>query len=249
MSGAAPRGGAAHASGDVPQPLPSGPRALRPRPAAARPLRSGSPVPARLLLRVIGVDASAGLFPALHRHLALLPGPEILFTLPLPAAGVLEQGHAGEVERAVAARVIAAVLHVEDDATALDVDRVPLVHGVDLAVLRHDGLDPGTDRLATRHRAIVVLEVGAVLGEEVGPGIPVLADGASAPVPAERGLQLVTIDLRHPSLPLSRMRCLSTPVGSTPAATGHTGRRRVAAGLLYLDEDESVEIPCVRLRP
>jgi hypothetical protein len=47
---------------------------------------------------------------------------------------------------------------------------------------------------------------------------------------------------------LSRMRCLSTPVGSTPAATGHTGRRRVAAGLLYLDEAESVEIPSERLR-
>src|SRR5207249_11246349 len=56
-------------------------------------------------------------------------------------------------------------------------------------------------RLAPVHEAVPVLEVRAVLGEEVGPGVPVLADGAGAPVDAERVLQLRAAERTHGSSP------------------------------------------------
>src|SRR5262245_63997965 len=149
-------------------------RALRPGAPAPGPLRPVAPVPACLLLRVLGVELAAGILAGLHRDLALLPGPEVLLALPLAAAGVLEQRDAREVDGALAAGVVPPVLHVEDDAPALDIDRVPLVRSVDLAVPRHHGLDPGSHRLASLHRAVIVLEVGAVLGEQIGPRVPVL---------------------------------------------------------------------------
>jgi hypothetical protein len=87
--------------------------------------------------------------------------------------------------------MVAAVLHVEHDLAAILVDHVPLVARVDLAVLVHDRDDPRAHRLAAVHQAVPVLEVGAVLGEEVGPRVPVLARGARAPVVDEGTLELV----------------------------------------------------------
>src|SRR5262249_57008866 len=109
-------------------------RAPRPGAPAAGPPRAVSPFSACLLLRVLGVELAAGILVGLHRDLALLPGPEVLLALPLAAAGVLEQRDAREVDGALAAGVVPPVLHVEDDAPALDIDRVPLVLSVALAV-------------------------------------------------------------------------------------------------------------------
>src|SRR5262249_43557116 len=50
------------------------------------------------------------------------------------------------------------------------------------------------------HRAEHVLDVLRVLGEEIGPGIPVLADGARAPVADERLLELGGGEVRHATL-------------------------------------------------
>jgi hypothetical protein len=63
--------------------------------------------------------------------------------------------------------VVAPVLDVEDDAPALGVDHVPLVAGVELAVLLHDRHDPLPHRLPAAHHAVPVLEVVDVLREEV----------------------------------------------------------------------------------
>jgi len=52
-------------------------------------------------------------------------------------------------------------------------------------------------RLASVHEPVPVLEIGAVLGEEVGPGVPVLARGAGTPVVDERALELVATVLAH----------------------------------------------------
>src|SRR5262249_60730851 len=72
--------------------------ALPPGAPAPGPLRPVAPVPACLLLRVLGVELAAGILVGLHRDLALLPGPEVLLALPLAAAGVLEQRDAREVD-------------------------------------------------------------------------------------------------------------------------------------------------------
>src|SRR4029077_10062413 len=102
---------------------------------------------ARVLPRMGRIELPARVLVGLHRDLALLPGPEVLLTLPLAAARVLEERHARKVDRSLAARVVAAVRHVENHAAALDADRVPLVGRVDLAVPRHHRLDPGADHL------------------------------------------------------------------------------------------------------
>ena len=90
--------------------------------------------------------------------------------------------------------VVAAVLHVHDDA-AVVADHVPLVRGVDLAVVLHRRLDPRAHCLAPVLGAEDVLDVGDVLGEAlVAPRVPVLADRTELPVGAERGLDFVTIE-------------------------------------------------------
>src|SRR5438094_512031 len=118
---------------------------------------------------------------------------------------------------------VAPVLQVEHDAAAILVEHMPLVGGVDLPVLHHHRLDPGAHRLAAAHPAVDVLEVPAVLGEEVGPGVPVLSHRAGAPVGAEGLLQLRAVELRHdPSF--TRRRGRSRPRGSAFRA-GLSARR------------------------
>jgi hypothetical protein len=88
-------------------------------------------------------------------------------------------------------------LHVHADAARPGIDHVPLVGGVELGVLRHDRLDPRAHRLAAVHRAEDVLDVDDVVGEALDPGVPVLADGAAAPVALERRLDLLAGERGH----------------------------------------------------
>src|SRR2546426_12743594 len=113
------------------------PRPIRVCPPALRPRRPMAPVEARVLLRMLRIELVAGGLVLLHRHLALLGGPEVLFALPLAAARILEDRDPRKVDRAAAARMVATVLHVEEDPAALLVDRVPLVPAVELAILLH----------------------------------------------------------------------------------------------------------------
>src|SRR5204862_3297362 len=92
---------------------------------------------------------------------------------------------------------VAAVLHVEDDAARVGIDDMPLVCRIDLAVLLHHRLDPRAYRLAAAHAAVEVLDVAAVLGEEIHPRVPVLTHRTRAPVGAERLLELVARERRH----------------------------------------------------
>src|SRR5437867_1523465 len=209
-----PRGGA--------RPLPHR-RALGPRATPAAPLGPVAPVPPRPLAGVVGIVTAARLLVLAHRHLALLDRPVVLFALPPAVAGILEDRDPGKVDAALPARMVAPVLHVEHDAPAILVDHMPLVGGVDLPVLLHHRLDPGAHRLAATHAAVEVLEVPAVLGEEVGPGVPVLSHRAGAPVGAEGLLQLRAVELRHdPSF--TRRRGRSRPRGSAFRA-GLSARR------------------------
>src|SRR5438874_1914465 len=157
-------------------------RALGPRAAAARPRGPVAPVPARPLAGMVGIVTAARLLVLAHRHLALLDRPVVLLALPPAVAGVFENRDAGEVERPLPSRMVAPVLHVEHDTSAVLVDHVPLVGGVDLAVLLHHRLDPGAHRLAAAHGAVEVLEVAAVFGEEIGPR----ASRCGRPPPAPR---------------------------------------------------------------
>src|SRR5436190_798982 len=178
-------------------------RALGPRAAAARPFGPVAPVPARPLPGRVGIVTAARLLVLAHRHLALLDRPVVLLALPPAVPGVLEDRATRKVEGALAARMVAPVLHVEHDASAVLVDHVPFVGGVDLAVLLHHRLDPGADRLPAPHGAVEVLEVAAVLGEEIRPRVPILPHRARAPVGPEGLLQLRAAELRHgPSLSL-----------------------------------------------
>src|SRR5439155_20924452 len=105
----------------------------------------------------------------------------------------------GKVAGALDARMVAPLLHVDHDASAVLVDHMPFVDGVDLAVLLHHRLDPGAHGLPAPHGAVEVLEVAAVLGEEIRPRVPVLPHRARAPVGAEGLLQLRAGELRHGS--------------------------------------------------
>ena len=74
------------------------------------------------------------------------------------------------------ARVDHAVPNLEHHPAALGVDHVPLVREVlHLAVgpLGHGRADPVADGLAATEGAVEVLDVGGILGEEVGPVVPV----------------------------------------------------------------------------
>src|SRR5438046_2042068 len=95
--------------------LPSS-RSLRPRPTATCPLRAVPPAPARLLLRMLGIELAARRFVLAHRDLALLHRPVVLLALPFPVTRVLENRDAGEVDGALASGMVAPVLHVEHDA-------------------------------------------------------------------------------------------------------------------------------------
>src|SRR5262249_8887872 len=162
-----------------------------------RPGRAASPVKTRALPRMVGVMLDARRVVLLHRAVASGDRVEVLLALPLAAAGVVEDGHAGKVAGALAARMIAAVLNVEDDPAPQLVDDVPFVAGVDLEVLGHDRHDPLPDVLATAHVAVHVLDVLGVVGEEVAPGVPVLAHRSGAPVGAKRLLELVAAEGSH----------------------------------------------------
>src|SRR5438034_1018330 len=194
-------------------------RALGPRAAAARPFGPVAPVPARPLAGMVGIVTAARLLVLAHRHLALLDRPVVLLALPPAVAGVFEDRDAGKVEGALAARMVAPVLHVEHEAPAVLVDHVPLVGGVDLAVLLHHRLDPGAHRLPAAYGAVEVLEVAAVLGEEICPGVPVLAHRARAPVAAEGVFQLRAWELGHAILLHSTKRPEPTPRVCFPTRT------------------------------
>src|SRR5438034_1682350 len=203
-------------------------RALGPRAAAARPFGPVAPVPARPLAGMVGIVTAARLLVLAHRHLALLDRPVVLLALPPAVAGVFEDRDTGKVDGALATRMVAPVLHVEHDASVVLVDHMPFVGGVDLAVLLHHRLDPGAHGLPAPHGAVEVLEVAAVLGEEIRPRVPVLAHRARAPVRAEGLLQLRAGELRHGTLPLTRRTGRSRRRGS--GSRGATRTRRARTG-------------------
>src|SRR5207245_10651910 len=152
------------------------------------------------------------LFSSCHR-------PEVLFAPPLPPAGVFEDRDAREVDRPLPTRVVATVLHVEHDATLRRVDHVPLVGCIDRSVLRLDRLDPCAHRLPSPHRPVEMLDVDAVLGEEIGPRVPVLTDGAGAPVHAEGLLELLVTECAHTRLLQSTYSPERTPRVRRPTCT------------------------------
>ena len=174
---------------------------------------SGSELLAR---RGVGLDGFVGLG---HR-------PEVLLQAPSAVARVLQDRDAGEIDRARPRGVIATVLHVDHHAARGLVDGVPLVGRVELGVLRHDRLDPGADLLPPVHRAQHVLDVLGVLGEQIGPGVPILAHRAGSPVGAEGLLHLVTGKSHAPSCHEQRgcrnvrRRSRSTPRTNLPVERG-----------------------------
>src|SRR5205823_1370326 len=141
-------------------------RALGVRRRALRPRRAVAPVTTGALLRRIRVVPRAGFLVLLHRALAFDEGPEVLLERELPDTGVLEHGHAGEVDgRTVRVGIVAAVLHVHDDASA-GFAHVPLVGGVHLTELGHDRLDPAPDFLPSVLGPEYVLDVLDVFCEQ-----------------------------------------------------------------------------------
>src|SRR5262249_43539092 len=125
-------------------------------------------------------------------------------------ARVVEDRDPGEVDRAVAARMVAPILHVDAYAARVGVDHVPFVGGVELAELRHDRLDPPAHGFAAVQGAEDVLDVDAVLREALGPGVPVPADRAAEPVPDEGRLDLLAGESWH------RQRARSKYPGGKP---------------------------------
>src|SRR6266511_1584252 len=171
--------------------------ALGVRRRALGPRRPIAPVAPGALRACVGVVLGERLLVLLHGALALDEGPEVFLERELPVAGVLEHGHAREVDgQAVGIWVVAAVLHVDDDAPAR-LAHVPLVRGVHLPERGHDRLDPGPHFLAAVLGSEDVLDVLDVLGEQVRPRVPVLAGRALLPVGPERALDLVDLVVRH----------------------------------------------------
>src|SRR5438132_11526262 len=121
---------------------------------------------------MVGIVTSARLLVLAHRQLALLDRPVVLLALPPAVATVFEDRDAGKVEGALPTRMVAPVLHVEHDASAVLVDHVPLVGGVDLGGRRIIKKKTGARRLAAAHGAVEVLTVAAVFGEDIGPRDP-----------------------------------------------------------------------------
>jgi hypothetical protein len=171
-------------------------------------MRAAPPVESRHLLPVLGVVRFARGGVRFRRLGRLRDRPKVFLAREATAAGVLEDRDAREVDRSRAARMVAPVLDVDADAARLRVDHVPLVGAVDLAVLRHDRLDPGADRLAAVHRAEHVLDVRDVLGEALDPGIPVLRDRPAGPVVTEGRFDLVAREAWHAAPVARRLRPL-----------------------------------------
>src|ERR1051326_6413607 len=124
---------------------------------------------------VLGIMALARLGILLDGAIRGRHGPEVFFPLPQAAAGIVEDRDAGKIDRTLAARVVATVLHVDYHATGIRVDRVPFVRGVELGILLHDRLDPTANRLAALQVAEHVLDVVRVLKGALPPRVPALA--------------------------------------------------------------------------
>src|SRR5690606_18124224 len=128
---------------------------------------------------------------------------DVLLVGPHAVAGVVEDRDVGLLVDAAVAGVVHAVLHLAHDPTAILVDDVPVDGELVHAIARervHRRRDPGPDRLPPLEAAVVVLDVGGVLGELVGPGAPVAggAGGGGGPlVGGERLLQLPPRELSH----------------------------------------------------
>src|SRR5262249_41121394 len=120
-----------------------GARALRPRRAAARPVGALPPVAPSAFVTVLGVELLAGRGVGLDGLVRLGHRPEVLLPAPAAVARVLQDRDAGKIDRAGPRGVIATVLHVDHHPARGLVDGVPLVGRVELAILRHDRLDPG----------------------------------------------------------------------------------------------------------
>src|ERR671919_2290551 len=154
-----------------------------------RPVGRGRPVAAAPLLRVVRVEAgdgvpvgTAGGDGGRHRPVVHLGGPAA-------AAGVLEHGDAGEVERAaIGIGVVTPVLHV--DHHPVPVHDVPLVDRVELGELLAHELGAPRPELAGRLLPVVVIHVDGVVGEQRRLRGPVLPHRADAPQVAEGLLDL-----------------------------------------------------------
>src|SRR5262249_44486603 len=72
-------------------------------PVALRPRRSVSPIEACALLGVVGIVLQPGFGVLLHGAVAAGDGVVVFLLLPFPVAGIVEDGDAGEVTRALAA--------------------------------------------------------------------------------------------------------------------------------------------------
>ena len=123
--------------------------ALGVRGRALRPLGAVPPIVARALGR--GSPGRTACTPRAYRFSVSVPSgsdQKSSSSENFPSPAYSQHGHAGEVDRRrTRLGVVAAVLHVDDDATVV-IDHVPLVRGVDLAVLLHRRLDPRAHRLA-----------------------------------------------------------------------------------------------------
>lgn len=121
----------------------------------------------------------------------------VLFRAP-QAVAVLQHGERREADRRPVRvlRVRIDVLDAEGDAVA--VDHHPLGRReVHVGHAGHRRGDPLADRLAAAERAVLHLVVVRVLGEEVGPGVPVALERAELQVALERALDLGSAGRRH----------------------------------------------------
>jgi hypothetical protein len=118
----------------------------------------------------------------------------VLLGPPFSAAGVLDELIRGKVDRRCAGfRVVGTVEHLVGDARA--VDDVPDQRAIDLGRRAHLSLEEPGDLVGPGEGPVEVVEVRRVVGEEVGPGVPVLEERSSHEVAPELPLNLSNI--RH----------------------------------------------------
>src|SRR5690554_419153 len=148
---------------------------------------------ARRLQPMIRIEFAERLLVGLIAFNRELLGPIILFARPETVARILKDRHAWEVDIAFAARMVAPVLHIEDEAPA-GVSMMPLVDPVDLAIALHQRDDPLSNRRPAAHRPKDAFFVNHVLGEELGPSDPIFTDHSGLPKMAKGLFDLFEIE-------------------------------------------------------
>src|SRR5262245_27392000 len=151
---------------------------------------------------------------------------DVLLVGPATVAGVLQEGEVVGLVEAAVAGVDHPVPDLAHDPAPLLVDHVPLdreVAHVPVHGLGHGRGDPGPDGLAAAEGPVEVFDVGGILGEQIGPGVPVAARPrrqGHGLVVGERLLQLVPRPPSHQLPPCSPSAAAMAATTSSADAPG-----------------------------